>query len=205
MTVIYLIRHGETVGNAARIVQRPDSPLSPLGIAQAERLARQLETEGISRIVSSDLTRAAMTAAPLQRATGAALVLHPLLQERSFGDLRGTAYAALGFDLFAPEYVPPDGESWDAFHQRVDDAWALVRDIAAATVGNLAVITHGLVCRSLAARHLRLPAGESVPVRWENASVTIAEGRAPWRVSVLNSTTHLGDLLDSPSGESAVV
>jgi 2,3-bisphosphoglycerate-dependent phosphoglycerate mutase len=203
--VIYLIRHGETLGNAGRIVQRPDSPLSPLGIAQAERLARQLEGQGITRIVSSDLTRAAMTAAPLQRATGASLMRHPLLQERSFGDLRGTAYADLGFDMFAPEYVPPNGESWDVFHQRVDCAWALVRDVAAATAGNLAVVTHGLVCRSLAARHLSLPAGAEVPVRWENASVTIAEGSAPWRVSVLNSTTHLDDPPEHPREDASPV
>ena len=194
--LIYLIRHGETLGNAGRIVQRPDSPLSPLGIAQAERLARQLEAKGITRIVSSDLARAEMTSAPLQRVTGASLMLHPLLQERSFGDLRGTPYADLGFDLFAPAYVPPNGESWDVFHQRVDCAWTLLRDVAATIEGNLAVVTHGLVCRSLAARHLSLPAGAEVPARWENASVTIAEGRAPWRVSLLNSTAHLDGLAD---------
>jgi len=196
--LIYLIRHGETLGNAGRIVQRPDSPLSPAGIAQAERLARQLERKGITRIVSSDLTRAAMTSAPLQRATGASLMLHPLLQERSFGDLRGTPYAELGFDMFAPDYVPPNGESWDVFHQRVDCAWALVRDVAAATQGNLAVVTHGLVCRSLAARHLILPVGEVVPERWENTSLTIADGPAPWRVRLLNCTIHLGDLAVAP-------
>ncbi len=202
---IYLIRHGETLGNAARIVQRPDSPLSSRGIAQAERLARQLESAGISHIVSSDLTRATMTAEPLQRATGASLVLDPLLQERSFGDLRGTPYAVLGFDIFAPDYVPPNGESWEVFHHRVDRAWALVRGAAAATGGHLAVVTHGLVCRSLAARHLSLPAGEEVPIRWENASLTIAEDSPPWRVRVLNSIAHLEDLPVGAPGDSTAV
>ena len=202
---IYLIRHGETLGNAARIVQRPDNPLSPHGIAQAERLARQLEAEGISRIVSSDLARATMTAEFLQRATGASLQLDPLLQERNFGDLRGTPYAALTVDIFAPDYVPPHGESWEAFHERVDRAWALVRRVAAAMGGHLAVVTHGLVCRSLAARHLTLPAGEEVPVRWENASLTIAEDRAPWRVHVLNSITHLDRLGVSSSEDGTAV
>ncbi len=68
---IFLIRHGETLGNAARVVQRPDNPLSPRGVAQAERLARRLTHEGIARILSSDLARAAMTAEHLRRATGA--------------------------------------------------------------------------------------------------------------------------------------
>ena len=202
---IYLIRHGETLGNAARIVQHPDNPLSSHGVAQAARLARQLETEGISRIVSSDLTRAAMTAEFLQRVTGASLQFDPLLQERNFGDLRGTPYAALEVDIFAPDYVPPNGESWEIFHERVDRAWGLVRDVLAATGGHLAVVTHGLVCRSLAARHLTLPAGAEVPVRWENASLTIAEGWAPWRVLVLNSVTHLDDLAVSPGEDGAAV
>ena len=202
---IYLIRHGETMGNAARIVQRPDNPLSPRGIAQAERLAQWLAAEGISRIVSSDLARATMTAAPLQRATGAPLLLDALLQERNFGDLRGTPYALLDVDIFGPEYVPPNGESWETFHLRVDRAWALVREAAIASDGHLAVVTHGLVCRALAARHLSLPMGEEAPPRWENASLTIAEGRAPWRVHVLNSIAHLDGLVVASPGDSAAV
>ena len=38
------------------------------------------------------------------------------------------------------------------------------------------------MCRSLAARHLLLPAGQLVPERWENTSLTIADGPAPWRI-----------------------
>src|SRR5262249_52357394 len=100
---IFLIRHGETVGNAARIVQRPDNPLSPRGIAQAERLARRLRQEGVAGILSSDLLRAVMTTEVIQRATGGPARYDPALRERSFGDLRGTAYADLGFDMFAPD------------------------------------------------------------------------------------------------------
>jgi len=202
---IYLIRHGETVGNAARIVQRPDSPLSPRGIAQAERLARSLAAEGISRIVSSDLMRATMTAAPLQRATGAPLMLDALLQERNFGDLRGTAYADLSVDIFAPDYEPPNGESWETFYRRVERAWAVIREAAIASDGHLAVVTHGLVCRALAARHLSLRPGEETPARWENASLTIADSMAPWRVRILNSIAHLDGLSAGSSGASAAV
>ena len=69
----------------------------------------------------------------------------------------------------------------------MDRAWAVVQAAAATTDGHLVVVTHGLLCRSLAARHLVLPAGEEAPERWENTSVTIAEGPAPWRVRLLNS------------------
>jgi probable phosphoglycerate mutase len=200
--VIFLIRHGETIGNASRIVQVPDSPLSPRGVLQAERLARRLAQEGIARIVSSDLARAATTAHTLQRLTGAPLVFEPSLQERNFGDLRGRPYADLGFDMFAPDYAPPSGETWPVFHARVDRAWARVQEVAAATEGHLAVVTHGLVCRSLAGRHLLLADGETVPLRWENTSLTIVECPAPWRVRLLNCITHLDDLDAVPLAES---
>ena len=192
--MIFLIRHGETDGNAARIVQRPDVPLSVRGAAQAERLARRLAGESVARIVSSDLARAAATARAIERATGVPLTFEPLLHERNFGDIRGTAYADLGFDMFEPDYAPPGGETWPVFHARVDRAWERVRTLAAATHGHLAVVTHGLVCRSLAARHLALPDGAEVPERWENTSVTIVEAAAPWRIRLLNCVAHLGDL-----------
>jgi probable phosphoglycerate mutase len=199
---VFLIRHGETADNAARIVQVPDVPLSPRGIAQAERLARRLASEGIKLILSSDLARAMTTAEHLRRVTGAPLELDPLLQERNFGDLRGTPYAQLGFDLFAPDLDPPGGESWPTFHARVDRAWEAIRARAAEVDGPLAVVTHGLVCRSLAARHVVLPEGATAPERWENTSVTIVDG-PPWRVRLLNCVAHL-DGLDGTIGATAV-
>ena len=190
---IFLIRHGETLGNASRTVQRPDNPLSPRGAAQAERLARRLEYLGIAAILSSDFARAMTTAEHLRRVTGTPISYDPLLQERSFGDLRGTPYAKLDFDMFAVDYAPPGGETWEVFHARVDRAWALVQEAATATGGHLAVVTHGLVCRSLAARHLILPEGQEVPVRWENTSLTVVDHPAPWRVRLLNCIAHLDD------------
>jgi 2,3-bisphosphoglycerate-dependent phosphoglycerate mutase len=207
--MIFLIRHGETLGNASRTVQLPDNPLSPLGIAQAERLAKRFEREGVAAILSSDLARAAETAQHLSRVTGLGVEHDALLQERNFGDLRGTPYAELGFDMFAPGYAPRNGETWEVFHERVDRAWALIRARAAASDGHLAVVTHGLVCRSLAGRHLVLPDGHVVPERWENTAVTIVDGpdglAGSWRVRLLNCIAHLDDLAARPLADSGAV
>ena len=202
MSRLFLIRHGETEGNALRIVQRPDIPLSPRGVMQAERLARRLAAEGVRRIVSSDYARALTTAEHLRQTTGAPLAIEPLLRERNFGDLRGRPYSELGFDMFDPDYAPPNGESWPVFHARVDQAWARVQQLATATTGNLAVVTHGLVCRSLAARHLILADGDLVPERWENTSLTIVDWPAPWRVRLLNCVAHLDGHDDAPLASS---
>ncbi len=188
--MIFLIRHGETAANAARVLQMPDTPLSPRGIEQAERLAARLAVESIGTILSSDFSRAAMTAQRLREATGAPLTLEPLLQERSFGALRGRAYADLDEDLFGPDYVPPGGESWQALHDRVDAAWERIRAAAAAAPGHLAVVTHGLVCGSLVSRHLAL-GPDPPPLRFGNTSLTLVEVEPPYRVRLLNCTAHL--------------
>ena len=186
---IYLVRHGESVSNAARIVQLPDVRLSPAGIHQAERLARRLADAGIARILSSDLPRAVMTADTLHAVTRAPVTLDPGLQERNYGDVRGTPYASLCVDIFAADYEPPGGETWADFHARVDAAWARVLATTAATSGNLAVVTHGLVCQAVLERHLDAPPGDA-PV-WGNTALTIVDGTPPRRVRLLASTAHL--------------
>ena len=193
---IYLVRHGETAGNAALVVQEPDIPLSYCGIDQARRLAHRLAGEGIGEILSSDLVRAGMTAEAVRETTGAPLRFDSLLQERNFGDVRGTAYAELDFDLFAPDYEPPGGESWERFEARMDEAWVLIQRVAEACEGNLAVITHGLVCRSEVARRTCLPGGDDQAQRglsWRNTSVTILDGPDPWEVRLLNCSAHLDE------------
>ena len=123
---IFLIRHGETDLNARRVLQLPETALSARGRDQAGRLADHLAGAGITHILSSDLARAQETARALEATTGACFELEPLLQERNFGDLRGTPYADLDEDPFQPGYHPPGGESQDAFATRVERAWAAI-------------------------------------------------------------------------------
>ena len=189
--LIYLIRHGETASNAARILQTPDIPLSAIGIRQAELLARRLAGSGITHIWSSDLRRAVMTAERLQATTGATLRFDAELQERNYGDARGTPYAELGIDILAPDYAPPNGETWATFHARVDSVWSRVVAALPLLRGNLAVVTHGLVCHSLASRHLTV--SDTALARWTNTSVTIIDAVPPWTVQTLNCTAHLND------------
>jgi probable phosphoglycerate mutase len=189
---IFVVRHGETPLNAARIVQLPETPLSPRGVMQAEQLAERLVSEGVARILASDLRRAVMTAERIQARTRAPLSLDDTLRERDFGAVRGTPYAELPQDIFAPDYVPPGGESWATFHARVARAWDAVRRAAAATDGPLVVVTHGLVCGALVARHLGV-AADAAPVRWANCSLTEIAAAPPWTVHRLNCTAHLAD------------
>ena len=84
----------------------------------------------------------------------------------------------------------------------MDRAWGLVQEAAAAAGGHLAVVTHGLVCRSLAGRHLILPGRQEAPERWENTGLTVIDYPAPWRVQLLNSIAHLDDSAAHPLADS---
>jgi 2,3-bisphosphoglycerate-dependent phosphoglycerate mutase len=190
MTIL-LVRHGETDGNAARILQRPDVPLNARGIRQAERLARRLSDGGFVHILCSDLLRARMTAAPLAARSGIAIEENPLLQERNFGDLRGTPYADLAEDPFGPDFAPPNGEDWPTFHARVADAFDFIVSRRRSVNGALVVVTHGLVCCALVERHARLPEGVVAPERFDNTSVTMVHEDAPYGISLINCTRHL--------------
>jgi 2,3-bisphosphoglycerate-dependent phosphoglycerate mutase len=187
---IYVIRHGETASNADRIVQTPDIPLNERGQDQARRLALRLAEARIALICSSDLVRAAMTAEALARATGAPLEYDPGLQERNYGDLRGRSYREIGADIFADDFAPPGGETWPEFHARVDSAWARAVDRAREIDGDLALVTHGLFCRSLT-RLLGLPAGPEAPRVFRNTSVTLVEAAPPHAVRLLDCAAHL--------------
>ena len=199
---IFVARHGETELNAARVIQLPTTPLSERGRDQAGRLAERLAPLGITRILTSDLARAIETATAIAARTSAPIAIDPLLRERDFGDIRGTPYNALGLDSFALDYHPPNGESWDDFHVRVGAAWRMVTQIAIDTPGNLAIVTHGLVCRALVDRHLTLRAGETAPGLWSNTALTEVEHAPPWTVRLLACTAHLG-ADGPPSGAAA--
>ncbi len=189
--MILLIRHGETPSNAARVVQTPDTPLSARGREQAQRLAARLTLLSVERILASDLTRAVQTAEAIRASTHAPLEFEPLLQERNFGDVRGTPYSELGFDLFAPGVTPANGESWEVFHQRVAKAWQRVLEVAQRTSDNLAVVTHGLVCYSLALHQLKLPGGAPAQLSLPNTALALIESSPPHAVKLWGSTTHL--------------
>ena len=194
---VYLVRHGETPLNAERILQHPDTPLSERGVVQAERVARRLAGCGLESILTSDYARARATAEAIRAATGAPIEVEPLLRERNFGIHRGCAYDALEVDVFAPDYHPPGGESASAFETRVADAWAAIRAAAARSRGPIAVVSHGLVCRTLVRDHLVTADGiDAEAARWVNTCVTEIEGVSGprWRITRLACAEHLGGL-----------
>lgn len=172
-TRIVAIRHGETDWNVgARIQGHTDIGLNATGRWQAERTARALADERFAAVYTSDLARAADTAAALAAATGAALHRHAGLRERAFGVFEGLAFAELEQRWPAevqrwrrrdPDFGPEGGETLRDFYARAVGA---VLALAVRHPGEqIAVVTHGgvLDCLYRAATRLELQA----PRTWQ--------------------------------------
>jgi broad specificity phosphatase PhoE len=90
VTRLILWRHGQTDFNAeSRVQGQYDSELSEVGVAQASAAARLLAGFKPDLIVSSDLKRAANTAAALSAETGLPVTYDVRLRERHFGEWQG--------------------------------------------------------------------------------------------------------------------
>jgi probable phosphoglycerate mutase len=153
-----LWRHGQTIWNVEHRFQgQTDIPLDDTGEAQAEYAARRLATLRPDAIFSSDLTRAASTAAPLARLTGLTVTLDKDLRERSGGSWEGLTDTQIAerYPAERASWNPPDGEPTTAVADRVGGALRRVADNVAD--GGLAVVvSHGAALRLGLARILGL-------------------------------------------------
>ena len=155
MQTIYVVRHGETEWNrAGRWQGRKDSPLTPLGEAQARQvgaLLRELipDPDACSMVVSP-LGRTARTAAIVSESMEidiARFAIDPMVREQSGGDwegLTGDEIAALdpdGWRRFQADswsHGWPGGETHDELAQRARQWLDLVADLQ-----TILLISHG--------------------------------------------------------------
>jgi alpha-ribazole phosphatase len=152
---LYLIRHGEVEGaEAGRLLGRTDAPLSERGREQSRQLAELLSAERLTRVYSSDLLRARTTADTIATRSNLEVRESSAWREIDMGEWEGRTFAALHGE--APRlvaqifndparFVYPHGESFAAFTARVRGA--LDKLLKTHDSGNIALITHGGVCR----------------------------------------------------------
>jgi broad specificity phosphatase PhoE len=189
---VILVRHGETELNAARVMQPAATPLSARGRGQARLLADRLAAQrGVAAILSSDLPRAWLTAEAIADALALPIQASALLQERNFGALRGRPYDTLGFDPLVMDAAPPGGESAPAFAQRVRAAFDEMLQLHAGLAGDLVVVTHGLLIRTLLSGPLQLHASALGDLHLANTSVSVFDAMPPHALQLLNCTRHL--------------
>lgn len=156
-TRIWLIRHAESTWNAQdRWQGTADPPLSERGRAQARELADALREERLSLLVTSDLARAAQTAAFVGEALGLTPLPEPALREIDAGHwsgrtrpeiARGDSDALARFDSGDPEARAGGAECRREAAERARHALSEIVETADAPC--IGVVTHGGVVCSL--------------------------------------------------------
>ena len=203
MTELILIRHGETSWNRERRMQgQLNTPLSDLGLAQAEATGVRLASHAFTALYSSDLKRAHDTASAISRASGKQIVTDIALRERAFGIFEGLTADDISskypvenerFVARDPEYVIPGGESARGFYER---ALGCMERIAERHRGEcVVVVTHGLVLDTMyrAARNMPIEPKREAPLY--NASLNTFRRKADGWIEVMwGDVAHLAEV-----------
>lgn len=206
MTVLCLIRHGETAWNAERRIQgQLDIPLNAAGEAQAQATAQALQTQHFDAAFCSDLARAHATARAATEHLGIALTPDRELRERNYGLFQGLTYAEAEQRYpqdFArhtarePDYAfPQGGESLADFSARV--LAAMERITSAHAGGRVLIVTHGgvldVVHRLATGKALSQPRDFVIP----NAALNwIVREPSGWRLIDWADQSHLAHTRD---------
>ncbi|AGZ39835.1 histidine phosphatase family protein [Actinoplanes friuliensis] len=204
-TRLIVWRHGNTDWNAGNRVQgQTDVPLNDLGRQQAVDAAELLVRMRPDALVSSDLRRAADTAAALAALTGLSVTHDERLRERSFGLWQGLTMAevaetrpeeharwAAGADVIGGEV-----ETLEDLGKRVADALQAAAD-GVGPDGTVIVATHGAAARSGVGHLLGWPREQLRTLRalqnchWVELTHDTARG---WQIATYN----VGPFSDRP-------
>ena len=196
--LIYCIRHGESCYNAeGRLQGQSHTPLSPLGLRQADAVAAALADQPIEAIYTSPLPRALQTAEAIARALQLTPLADPRLMEINVGVFQDLLHAEIA-DRYPtetalwrgsdPDYRIPGGESRRDLMVRGRAAFDA---IAAGGQKTVAVVSHGGLLAAIFKSILNVPA-ERNPFSLYNTSVSQVVVGREFKLLTLNNVEHLG-------------
>ena len=205
MTTLLLIRHGQSMANIdALYVGHTDSPLSPLGLQQADATAQFIcDNYHVDAVYSSDLSRAYCTGKAVADRLGLPVTTTPQLREINTGIWEGLSFATLaaehaeGYSIWQYDIgnaACPGGESVAQLQDRVVQA---VLQIARENEGKTVVVaSHATPVRALICYCTGLGLGTMKDVPWpSNASVTVLQAHnGTLRLVTASLDAHLGDM-----------
>jgi alpha-ribazole phosphatase/probable phosphoglycerate mutase len=156
VTRLYLIRHGNTLDEETKKVYkgRLDIPLSRAGIERMERAATFLASSGMSKVLTSTLSRSIESGRIVAAAQGLAIERDPAFDEVSFGVWEGLSFSeikerypeALARWIEDPGmHPPPQGESFAEARER---SMTRLKEVIAENAGKtLCIVAHAGIIR----------------------------------------------------------
>lgn len=199
MQRLILVRHGLTEDNKAGTIPGAGGTeaLAPEGVAQLEKAAVALRGYLPAHLYASPMERAQQSARIVAAELGLEVETVAGIEERDWGELTGTSWAALQERLgtMATEerytFVPPGGESWQQCEARI--VAAIKKLLERHPDGTVIVVTHGGVIRALMPFLLRSSLEEGVSRNFDNGSITVFAGQSAGELEpvTINGTSHL--------------
>lgn len=181
MTKLILVRHGETAKNVRGKLHSYDDPevLNDVGREQIKRTADRLKEFNPAIIYSSKEKRAIQSAEILSEELGVFFRPIERMQERNWGIYSEKPWSEVQVVLDPMtlneryNYVPPQGESWKQFEERLV---GVIEQVLKKNKGkSIIIVTHGGAVRALMPNLLGVPRGESFKYDPANASITMFE------------------------------
>lgn len=164
MTTIYLTRHGETEWNLARRLQgQLDSPLTDKGKLQAEWLRDRLEDIEFSAIYSSCSNRALDTAHIVKGHRQMTIETRKELMEIMMGAWEGQKVQVIekedstNFFNFWNKPELFETTAGETFDEVIERSYQVLEEIRSNHTGNVLVVSHGIVLKSLLCAIARKP------------------------------------------------
>jgi len=209
MTLIYLVRHGQTAWNREEIFRgRTDVPLDETGLKQAELVGQYFSGMQIDAIYSSPLARARETARAIARLRN--LKVEPLeaMIDMSFGNWEGHAHQEIR-EIDAETYRQwvesphlarlPGGESLDDVRVR---SMAALEDLVRDHPGkNLVLVSHRVICKVLICAILGLDNSHFWQITQDTTAINLIQHRnGKYILSFMNETCHLKPLKEKRLG-----
>ena len=208
MLQVYLVRHGETLWNAARRIQgQSDSALTPKGEQQAYQVGDRVKHLGITHVIASDLGRTRRTAEIIADACGCEVKLDPRLRELNMGVLEQRPLDSLTAEeeKWRKTLVDgteggriPQGESMSEMAERMH--LALNACLQLPEGSRPLIVSHGMALGVLVSTILGLPASSERRLRLRNCSISrIDHQQSPWLASgwvveTAGDVSHLDDV-----------
>ena len=167
MTTLYLVRHGETVDNANKIMQgQTQGELNENGIRQAQELGEVWKDRPIDVVIASDLKRSIDTARIIAEPHGLEVMTTPLLRERDWGGFTGRFIPDLKNEVW-----PDDIETSENLLSRAGEFIAYVKETFPGK--KVLAVGHGIINKAVQAVYYGKTMSEVQ--RMMNAEVRVLE------------------------------
>ncbi len=187
--ILFFVRHGQTEWNAVQRMQgRSNSPLTSLGLKQADESGALLSQFPIEKLYASPLGRVQQTVSRIREHVPLDAIIDDRLKEWHCGEWSGSLYKELRAN-WPVEYTewqadryyvrPPGGENYPDMIIR---ARSFLDDVLATSYGVVGVISHGMIGRVMIATLLGLSERGTMALRQANdvvIRVTIGSEGSP--------------------------